>query len=286
MSIANAIRFRFHGPVQEMINQNPVAGYSSQQIHYGLLQLFVVDHNAHSLPTKHITGSHQDGIPHIVRDLQGFLSGFSHPVPWIWNIKFFDFPYLVNRINKILGEKEVVRLSPWGRVSDRTVTIMGRANIAYEMLGIATLDYIEMYRKFAPGGVSQESYKLNNIANVEIGEKKISYEEYDNLHTLYRENYQKFIEYNITDVELVVAMDTKLQFIELSRAICHSGFTPYEDYIFSSKYLEGACLAYLKKKGLVASNKPKDRKERMQALRDNNEEKFIGAYVKEPIENG
>jgi len=78
-------------------------------------------------------------------------------------------------------------------------------------------------------------------------------------------------------------MDEKLQFIELCRAICHAGFVPYEDYMFSSKYLEGACLAYLKTKGLVAPNKPKDRKEKMQALRDNNEEKFIGAYVKEPI---
>ena len=90
MSIANAICFCFHGPVQEMINQNPVAGYSSQQIHDSLLQFFVVDHNAHSLPTKHITGPHQDGIPHIVRDLQGFLRGFGHPVPWIWYIKFFE----------------------------------------------------------------------------------------------------------------------------------------------------------------------------------------------------
>jgi len=129
--------------------------------------------------------------------LKRFLDHWTLNYPDIvtgWNIKFFDFPYLVNRINRIIGEKEVARLSPWGRVNDRTVTIMGRTNIAYEMLGIATLDYIEMYRKFAPGGVSQESYKLNNIANVELGEKKISYEEYDNLHHLYRENYQKFIE--------------------------------------------------------------------------------------------
>ncbi len=98
-----------------------------------------------------------------------------------------------------------------------------------------------------------------------------------------KNDLEKFIEYNIVDVDLVVALDEKLQFIELCRAVCHAGYVPYEDYIFSSKWLEGACLAYLKKKGLVASNKPKDRKERMQALRDNNEEKFIGAYVKEPI---
>jgi len=84
-------------------------------------------------------------------------------------------------------------------------------------------------------------------------------------------------------VDLVVAMDDKLKFIELCKAICHAGYVPYEDYIYSSKWLEGACLSYLKTKGLVATNKPKDRKERMQALRDNDEEKFIGAYVKEPI---
>jgi DNA polymerase elongation subunit (family B) len=82
---------------------------------------------------------------------------------------------------------------------------------------------------------------------------------------------------------LIVSMDEKLQFIDLCRAICHSGFVPYEDYMYSSKYLEGACLAYLKKKGLVAPNKPKDRKERMAALNQSGDEKFIGAYVKEPI---
>jgi len=92
----------------------------------------------------------------------------------------------------------------------------------------------------------------------ELGRGKVEYE--GSLDDLFENDLEKFIEYNIVDVELVVAMDTKLQFIELSRAICHSGFTPYEDYIFSSKYLEGACLAYLKKKGLVAPNKPKNHK--------------------------
>jgi DNA polymerase elongation subunit (family B) len=103
------------------------------------------------------------------------------------------------------------------------------------------------------------------------------------LDDLFENDLEKFIEYNIVDVDLVVAMDEKLQFVDLCRAVCHAGYVPYEDYIFSSKWLEGACLAYLKKKGLVATNKPKDRRERMQALKDNNEEKFIGAYVKEPI---
>ena len=115
----------------------------------------------------------------------------------------------------------------------------------------------------------------------ELGRGKVEYE--GSLDDLFENDLEKFIEYNIVDVDLVVAMDEKLKFIELCRAICHAGYVPYEDYIYSSKWLEGACLSYLKNKGLVATNKPKDRKERMQALRDNDEEKFIGAYVKEPI---
>jgi DNA polymerase elongation subunit (family B) len=114
-----------------------------------------------------------------------------------------------------------------------------------------------------------------------LGRGKLEYE--GSLDDLFENDLEKFIEYNITDVELVVSMDAKLQFIELSRAICHSGFTPYEDYIFSSKYLEGACLAYLKKKGLVAPNKPKNHKDKLAEQAEAGEEKFIGAYVKEPI---
>ena len=208
--------------------------------------------------------------------LKRFLDHWTLNYPDIvtgWNIKFFDFPYLVNRINKILGEKDVARLSPWGRVNDRTVTIMGRANIAYEMLGIATLDYIEMYRKFAPGGVSQESYKLNNIANVEIGEKKISYEEYDNLHTLYRENYQKFIEYNIHDVRLVEKLDDKLKLIELALTLAYDSKTNYEDVFTQVRMWDALIYNHLRKKNIVIP--PKNDNEKNAA--------YEGAFVKDPL---
>jgi len=190
-----------------------------------------------------------------------------------WNIKFFDFPYLVNRINKILGEKEVYRLSPWGRVSDRTVVIMGRTNTAYEMLGIATLDYIEMYRKFAPGGVSQESYKLNNIANVELNEKKISYEEYDSLDHLYRKNYQKFIEYNIHDVRLVEKLDDKLKLIELALTLAYDSKTNYEDVFTQVRMWDTLIYNHLRKKNIVIP--PKNENEKNAA--------YEGAFVKDPL---
>ena len=101
-----------------------------------------------------------------------------------WNIKLFDLPYLINRITRVLGEDAAKRLSPWNVLNERTFTLMGRDQKSYSPMGIGIFDYIELYRKFAPGGTSQESYKLDNICHVELGERKVSYEEYGNLHTL------------------------------------------------------------------------------------------------------
>ena len=190
-----------------------------------------------------------------------------------WNIDFFDVPYLYNRIKNIMGENQANRLSSIGK------TYWSPYRNRYSIAGVSTMDYIGLYKRYNFG--LESSYTLNHIATKELGRGKVEYE--GSLDDLFENDLEKFIEYNITDVELVVAMDTKLQFIELSRAICHSGFTPYEDYIFSSKYLEGACLAYLKKKGLVAPNKPRNHKDKLAEQTEAGEDKFIGAYVKEPI---
>ena len=190
-----------------------------------------------------------------------------------WNIDFFDVPYLYNRIKNVCGENQANRLSSIGK------TYWSPYRNRYSIAGVSTMDYIGLYKRYNFG--LESSYTLNHIATKELGRGKLEYE--GSLDDLFENDLEKFIEYNITDVELVVSMDAKLQFIELSRAICHSGFTPYEDYIFSSKYLEGACLAYLKKKGLVAPNKPKNHKDKLAEQAEAGEEKFIGAYVKEPI---
>jgi DNA polymerase elongation subunit (family B) len=207
--------------------------------------------------------------------LLAFLNYYEEVSPTIitgWNIDFFDVPYLYNRIKNVCG-KQADRLSHIGQC------FWSPYRQKYSFGGVNILDYLNLYKTYTY--TLEPSYTLDYISKKELGRGKVEYT--GNLDELFEKDLEKFIEYNIVDVELIVAMDEKLQFIELCRAVCHAGFVPYEDYIFSSKWLEGACLAYLKKKGLVASNKPKDRKERMQALRDNNEEKFIGAYVKEPI---
>jgi DNA polymerase elongation subunit (family B) len=190
-----------------------------------------------------------------------------------WNIDYFDTPMLYNRIKRLLGEKHANRLSPIGQC------FWSPYRKRYFMAGVSYLDYITLYKKFNYGELP--NYRLDTIAQIELGRGKIEYQ--GNLDQLFRDDIEKFIEYNLVDVELVVEFDRKLEFIDLCRGITHAGHVTYEDFVYSSKYLEGAMLTYLRRKNLVAPNKPADREEKMQKIRDNNEEKFIGAYVKDPI---
>ena len=146
-----------------------------------------------------------------------------------WNTRFFDIPYLVNRINRMLGEAYVKRLSPWGMVDRQEITKMGRTQTAYELKGISQLDYLDLFKKFGYSYGPQETYKLDHIAHVVLGEKKLSYEEYSNLHTLYKHNHQKFIDYNIKDVELVDRIEDKLGLITLCMTMAYKGGVNYND---------------------------------------------------------
>lgn len=190
-----------------------------------------------------------------------------------WNIDYFDTPYLYNRIKRILGEKQANRLSPIGEC------FWSPYRSRFFMAGVSYLDYITLYKIYNYSELP--NYRLDTVSQIELDRGKVEYS--GNLDQLFRDDIEKFIEYNLVDVELVVDLDKKLQFIDLCRGICHAGHVPYEDFVYSSKYLEGALLTYLRRKKLVAPNKPADRQEKMQAIRDNNEEKFIGAYVKPPI---
>ena len=188
-----------------------------------------------------------------------------------WNIKFFDIPYIVNRFNKILGEDETKKLSPWGYINSRKTVMNNRELVAYDFVGVSTLDYIELYRWYAPGGKSQESYSLNNICNVELGESKISYEEFDNLHQLYKLNHQKFIEYNIKDVELVLKLEQKLKLIELGLTLAYDTKTNYEDIFAQTRMWDSLIYNYLFERKIIVP--PKSHNDKSSA--------FEGAYVKE-----
>jgi len=146
-----------------------------------------------------------------------------------WNSRFFDMPYLINRIIKIHGEDIVRRISPWGLLDRRDVTTMQRKQIAYDIQGIAQMDYLDLFRKFGYSYGPQESYKLDHIASVVLGEKKLSYEEHGNLHTLYKHDHQKFIDYNIKDVDLVDRFEDKMGLITLALTMAYRGGVNYSD---------------------------------------------------------
>ena len=205
--------------------------------------------------------------------LVAFVNAWEEISPTIitgWNIDFFDVTYLYNRLKRVLGTKQANRLSPIGKVH------WNKYRKRYLIAGVSALDYIALFKTFTY--TEYPNYRLDTIAKLELGRGKIEYE--GNLDQLFRDDIEKFVEYNLVDVELVVDMDKKLQFIDLARAICHAGHVFYEDFLFSSKWLEGAILTFLRRSGRVAPNKPQ-RKQKNDDGSDG-EGKFVGAYVKQP----
>ena len=189
-----------------------------------------------------------------------------------WNTKFFDVPYLVNRMRKILGEDEAKKLSPWNIISERQAFVMNRKMTVYELVGVGDLDYLELYKWYSPNGKSQESYRLDAIAQFELGEGKISYEEYENLHQLYRLNYQLFIEYNIKDVDLILKLEDKLKLIELALTLAYDTKTNYDDVFAQTRMWDALTYNHLMNQNIVVP--PRVIKEKSEA--------FEGAFVKDP----
>jgi DNA polymerase elongation subunit (family B) len=188
-----------------------------------------------------------------------------------WNIKFFDIPYLVNRITKLFGEDEAKKLSPWNRLSEREAFVMNREHQVFDLDGIATLDYIQLYRKFTYS--QQESYRLDNIAHVELGEKKLDYSEFETLHQLYKHDYQKFIEYNIKDVELVEKLEDKMKLIELALTLAYDNKVNYDDVFTQVRMWDSIVYNHLMKKKIVIPQMKMGEKKTQ----------YEGAYVKDPI---
>jgi len=185
-----------------------------------------------------------------------------------WNSDRFDVPYLHNRTMVVLGSETAKCLSPIGIVDyqERTGT--------YKIAGVSSLDYLELYKKLSFG--ERSSYRLDDIGELEVGLKKVSYD--GTLDDLYESDRNRFVKYNINDVIILEKLDAKLDFINIARAICHLGHVPYENVYFSSRFLEGAILVYLKKVGIVAPDKNKENRELM-----GRDDKFSGAFVQDPI---
>jgi len=188
-----------------------------------------------------------------------------------WNCDLYDIPYLSGRINKIFGEKAVKKLSPWGIVTETEVVIAGRTQTRVEIAGITILDYMELYKKFTY--TNQESYRLDHIANVELGQKKLDHSEYDTFKEFYTKNWQKFVEYNIVDVELVDRLEDKMRLIELAITMAYDAKSNYNDVFYQVRMWDAIIYNYLRSKNVVIPFKKESKKD----------QRYEGAYVKDPI---
>ena len=188
-----------------------------------------------------------------------------------WNCELYDIPYIAGRIERILGEKEARRLSPWGNIRKKELVIQGREQISYEIAGVSVIDYLDLYKKFTY--TNQESYRLDHIAFVELGQKKLDHSEFDTFRDFYTKDWQKFVDYNIKDVELVDQLEDKMKLIELCLTMAYDAKVNYNDVFFQVRTWDAIIYNYLKKRNIVIPPKDKSSKD----------EKYAGAYVKEPI---
>ena len=189
-----------------------------------------------------------------------------------WNCEFFDIPYLINRIRRIFDNGREKFLSPWKMIDEReTHTGFGQSTIKYEIKGVAILDYMAIFKKFGYSYGPQESYKLDHIASVVLGEKKLDFGEASDLNELHANDYQKFIDYNIKDVELIDRMEDKLGLISLCLTMAYKGGVNYEQVLGTVAIWDSLIYRDLHSKRIAVPM---------------NEESFKGAYpggyVKEP----
>jgi len=189
-----------------------------------------------------------------------------------WNVKGFDIPYLINRTTRLFGIEATFRFSPWGKVSERRYRLGKKELQVYEVAGIAILDYLDLYKKFAPTP-NRESYKLDYIGEVELNVNKLPYEQmgYKDLNDFYQRNFQEFINYNIRDVEIVIGLEKKLKLVMLATTMAYYAKVNYEDVFFQTRMWD-----------MIIFNKLLERKVAIPPGNDNPMTKEIeGAYVKE-----
>ncbi len=205
--------------------------------------------------------------------LQAFIHYWMSNYPDVitgWNVQLFDMTYISKRIERVIGEREAKLLSPWKTTFCRDIYIKGRKQIAYDISGIATLDYLELYRKFTY--TNQASYRLDHIASVELGTKKLDHSEYDTFKEFYTKDWQKFVEYNIIDVRLVDQLDDKMKLLELAFTMAYDAKVNFEDVFSQVRMWDNYIYVELLKRKIAIPPKKEARKDA----------KYAGAYVKEP----
>ena len=186
-----------------------------------------------------------------------------------WNTKFFDLPYLMNRIRLLAGDKVANRMSPWNLIKREEIHVRGRPQTVYQLYGIVNLDYLDLYKWFIPQ--RQESYKLDFIGELELGRGKDD-AGYDTFKDWYTKDFQSFVDHNIQDVEIVDALEDKLGLIDLSLTVAYESKVNYDDIFSQVRVWDTLIANHLMKKNICVPPREEHSKET----------KYEGAYVKEP----
>ena len=206
--------------------------------------------------------------------LSSFIGWWQENFPDVitgWNVQLFDIPYICRRVDRVLGEDYTKLLSPWKLISFREIFIKGRKQIAYDIPGVACLDYLELYKKFTY--TNQESYRLDHICSVELDAKKLDHSEFDTFKEFYTKDWNKFVLYNIHDVRLVDQLEDKMKLLELAFTMAYDAKVNYEDVYSQVRMWDNIIFIYLAQMGIVIPPKKDSVKDA----------KYAGAYVKEPI---
>ena len=230
---------------------------------WGLVDFQVKQKNVHYVKCK--------GEKDLLIQFLKFWSKYPPDIITGWNSKYFDIPYLVNRMKKIIGESAVKRLSPWNVIDEDTAYVRGKSQTFFRLLGIAQLDYLQLYTKFTIK--AQERYTLDHIAFVELGERKDE-NPYDTFKEWYQQDIQSFIDYNIVDVELVDKLEDRLQLIDLAITMAYNAKANYEDVFSQVRMWDTIIYNELLKHDIVIPMRDMTPRE--------HKEELVGAFVKEP----
>jgi len=211
---------------------------------------------------------------HLIETFTKFWVEYNPDIITGWNVKFFDMPYLMNRFKHLMGEEWILQFSPWGVVENRSAKITAkgynREESFYDILGVDVLDYLDLYRKHT--FVRRESYKLDHIGEVELGQNKLE-NPYDTFKEFYQNDYQRFVEYNIQDVELVDKLEDKMQLIALHLTMAYEAKVNYQDVFGQVRIWDCIIYNHLRSKNIVPP-----------AIQESKtSDGYEGAYVKDPV---
>jgi DNA polymerase elongation subunit (family B) len=205
--------------------------------------------------------------------LKEFLNYWNQNCPDVvtgWNSNLFDLPYIINRTERVLGPDSSKLLSPWRQIKRRDITYGEKTLTTFDIVGVAHLDYLDLYKKFTYG--AQESYKLDYICKVELGVGKLE-NPFDTFKEFYTNDWNRFTQYNIVDTERVLQLEDKMKLIELAVTMAFDAKCLFGDVYSAVRTWDCVLYNHLWDQNIVVHPRNSTRPDRS----------IEGAFVQDPV---